>query len=225
MPNSAALIDALATDLQPVTQIASPSRRTVVWLAAAALLIAGITSVMGFRPDLLELLSNPIFDLGRMAALLTGATAAIATFRVSMPGRSLAWLWLPMPFVVIWVGSMGYGCIADWVVEGENGLQLGHSYECLGAILVTSVPLGALLLVMVRHAARVRRVPTAIAGGIALAAIAEAGLTLYHHADATLMDILVHLLGISVVVGVSIAGSGRFFPIVDLLRGRSATPI
>lgn len=218
------LIDSLAAGVEPVRPIASPSLQTMLWLATAALVIAAMTTVMGIRADLLELLSDPIFDLGRIAALLTGITAAIAAFRVSVPGRALAWLWLPMPFLIVWVNTMGYGCLSDWLVEGENGLRLGHSYECFCAILVTSLPLGALLLVMLRHAARVRRIPTAIVGGIALAAIAEAGLTLYHHADATLMDILVHLAGISVVVGGSIAGSGRFFRTVDRLRGRGAAP-
>ena len=178
-----------------------------------------MTGLLGVRPDLLQLLDDPMFDLGRAAALSTGIAAAIATFRVSVPGRSLAWLWLPMPFALIWVATMGYGCLLDWFVEGENGLRFGHSYECFVAILATSVPLGVLLLFMVRHAARVRRIPTAIAGGLALAAIAEAGLTLYHHADATLMDILVHLVTIALVVTVSIAGSGRLFRSVDPLRG------
>jgi hypothetical protein len=218
-PSTAELIDDLATDAEAVGSIAPPTRRTLLWLTAAALLIAALAGIFGLRPDLAQLLHDPMFDVGRSAALLTGIAAAIATFRVSVPGRSLAWLWLPMPFAPVWVGTMGYGCLLDWSMEGENGLQLGHSYECFIAILATSLPLGALLLFMVRHAARVSRIPTAIAGGIALAALTEAGLTLYHHVDATSMDILVHLAAIAIVVAVSIAGSARWFHAVDLFRG------
>jgi hypothetical protein len=224
MAGTAQLIESLTARIEPVTPIASPGRRTVVWLLAAAVVIAGTTWVMGVRDDLAQEFSDCAFVLGCAAAVLTGLTAATAAFRVSVPGRSVAWLWLPMPFLVVWVGTMGYGCISDWIVEGENGLRLGRSYECLAAILVTSLPLGLLLLLMVRHAARVRRVPTAIAGGIALAAIAEAGLKLYHDAEATVMDLLIHLLGMSIVIAISIAASRGLFRRVDPLQSSPAAP-
>lgn len=220
MAGTAHLIDSLTGRVEPVAPIGSPGRRTILWLLSACALVAGVTWVMGPRNDLAQLFADRVFVLGRAAALLTGVTAAIAAFRVSVPGRSLAWLWLPMPFLVLWIGTMGYGCISDWAIEGESGLRLGRSYECLAAILGTSLPLGALLLLMVRHAARVRRIPTAIAGGIALAAIAEAGLTLYHDTDASMMDLLVHLVGVSIVVGVVVSTSKGLFRRVDPLRSQ-----
>jgi hypothetical protein len=222
MARTAELIDSLAADGSAVRPIGRPFKRALAWLAAAAAVIAAMTAIMGIRPDLADELADPMFCVERAAALLTGVSAAIAAFRVSVPGRSLHWLWLPVPFAAVWIGGMGYGCVEDWALEGEAGLRLGRSYECLAAIMATSLPLGVMLLVMVRHAARVRRIPTAIAGGLALAATAEAGLTLYHQTDATLLDILIHLLGIAVVVGVSISASSRLFRLVDVYRSRLA---
>jgi hypothetical protein len=124
---------------------------------------------------------------------------------------------LPLPFAAVWLGAMGEGCLVDWLAEGQRGLRIGHSADCFVAIVVTSVPLGALLFAMVRHAGPVRPVATALAGGLALAAVAEAGLTLYHDVAATVMDLLIHLVAVVVVVALA-ASSAR--PLLGALASR-----
>jgi len=212
MPTTtAALIDQLTAAAAPVRRLRRPTWRALGWLAVAALVIAAITAVEGVRPGLLALFRDPVFALGRAAALATAITGALATFELSLPDRSPRWILLPMPFAALWFGSMGYGCIADWLVEGPAGLELGHSAACFKMILLTSLPLGALLFVMVRHAGPVRPTATALTGGLALAAVAEGGLTLYHDLNATLMDILVHLLAVAVVIALSTGGARSVF--------------
>jgi hypothetical protein len=211
VPSTAALIDRLTADAGPVRRLRRPAWRALGWLAVAALLIAGIAAVAGIRPGLVLLLRDPAFALGRAAALATAVTGALATFELSVPDRSRWWLVLPLPFAALWLGAMGYGCTADWLVEGPAGLQLGHSAGCFKTILLTSLPLGVLLFVMVRHAGPVRPIATALTGGLALAAVAEGGLTLYHDVDATLMDILAHLLAVAVVIALSTSGARAVF--------------
>jgi hypothetical protein len=211
MPTTGELIDRLAAEARPVRRLKRPTVRALAWLALAALFIAVVAALVGIRPGLTAQLRDPWFALGRAGALATAITAAIAAFQLSVPDRSARWLWLPMPFAALWLGTMGYGCVADWLVEGARGLRLGHSAECFQAILITSVPLGALLFVMVRHAGPVRPVATALAAGLALAAVAEGGLTLYHDVEATLMDILVHLVAVAVVVGLATSGARVVF--------------
>ncbi|MEJ0067406.1 MAG: NrsF family protein [Pseudomonadota bacterium] len=164
---------------------------------------------------------DPVFALGRAGALATAIAAALATFELSLPDRSPRWLALPMPFAALWLGTMGYGCIADWLEVGPAGLQLGHSAGCFKTILLTSLPLAAVLFVMVRHAGTVRPIATALAGGLALSAVAEGGMTLYHDVDATLMDVLIHLAAVAVVIGLSTAGARTVF---RLLGPRSPLP-
>lgn len=218
MTATESLIDELSNSAHAVAPIAPPAQRAAIWLGAAALVVSPMTALVGLRPDLLTLMREPMFDVDRLAALLTALTAAVASFHVSVPGRSLAWLWLPLPFAACWIAMMGYGCLADWFREGEEGLRLGGSYECFVAIVGSSLPLGLILLFMVRHAARVRAIPTAIAGGVASAAIAELGLTFYHRADASQMDLLVHLTAMVVVALGAALSSRRAFTIVDPLR-------
>jgi hypothetical protein len=218
MPTTAALIDQLTANAIPVRRLRRPTWRALGWLAVAAVLIAAITAAVGIRPGLLLQFRDPMFALGRAAALATALTAALATFQLSVPDRSPWWLVLPLPFAALWLGAMGYGCIADWLVEGPAGLQLGHGADCFRTILLTSLPLGALLFVMVRHAGPVRPIATALTGGLALAAVAEGGMTLYHDVDATLMDILSHLFAIAVVVALSTSGARAVFRLLGPRR-------
>jgi hypothetical protein len=205
------LIDRLSADARPVRRLARPGVRALAWLAVAALVIAVVTIIEGLRPDLAERLREPGFVLGRAAAVLTAITAAIATFELSLPDRSARWLWLPLPFAAVWLCSMGYGCLSDWLVRGDAGFRLGPSGGCFAGILATSLPLGAVLFAMVRHAGPVRPIATALAAGLALAAVGEAGLTLHHSLDAGLMDILFHLAAVAVVVVLALGGARPIF--------------
>jgi hypothetical protein len=211
MPTTADLIDRLATAARPVRRLAPPTVRALLWLAVAATFVGVAASIAGIRPGLAAEFDDPRFAIGRGAALATAITAALASFQLSVPDRSARWLWLPLPFAALWLGAMGVGCIADWLAEGPQGLTLGHSADCFVAILTTSVPLGALLLVMVRHAGPVRPVATALAAGLALAAVGEGGLTLYHDVDASLMDLLIHLAAIAVVIALALSGSRALY--------------
>src|SRR5271163_2136350 len=127
MPTSTAnLIERLTADAVPVRRLRRPTWRALGWLAVAALLIGVLTAAEGIRPGLGLLFRDPMFALGRAAALATAVTGALATFQLSVPDRSPRWLILPLPFAALWLGAMGYGCIADWLVEGPTGLQPGH---------------------------------------------------------------------------------------------------
>ncbi len=211
MPTTSELIDRLAREAGPVRRLRPPPVRALAWLVAAVIVIAVIAALEGIRPELAERLRNPWFAASRAGAVATAIAAALAAFELSIPDRAPRWLWLPVPFAALWLGSMGYGCIADWIVEGAQGLALGHSADCFTAIVITSLPLGALLLVMVRHAGPVRPVATALAAGLALAAVAEGGLTLYHESEATLMDILFHIAGVAAVLALAQAGGRALF--------------
>ena len=214
MPTTAELIDRLTADARPVRRLRRPAIRALGWLGFALLFVAGITAMEGVRPGLLDLFRDPWFAVGRAAAVATAIAATLASFELSIADRSPRWIWLPLPFALVWLGTMGYGCVVDWLVEGERGLRLGHSAACFQAIMITSVPLGALLFAMVRHAGPVRPVATALAGGLALAAVAEAGLTLYHDVAATVMDLAIHLVAIAVVVGLTVTGARPLFGVL-----------
>jgi hypothetical protein len=217
MATTPELIDRLTADATPVRRLRAPAWRALGWLAIAAVLIGIVTAIVGLRPGLVTALRDPVFALGRGAALATAVTGALATFELSLPDRSSRWLLLPLPFAALWLGTMGYGCLADFLVEGPAGLRLGGD-PCLRSILLISLPLGAVLFAMVRHAGPVRPVPTALAGGLTLAAAAEGGLTLFHDIEASLTDLLAHLLAVAIVIALSTSGARPLFRLLGPRR-------
>lgn len=187
------LIDRLVAECRPVKRLAPPMLRAALWLAVAVGLVLLVSLLRGFRPDLAEQFARPDALLAFVAALLTGVTAAVAAFEVSVPGRARGWALLPVPALGLWLASLGWGCISDWVRLGPDGLAMGHSFECLGSILTTSLPLGLILAVMVRHAGHVRPRATALLGALSVSALASSGVTFFHDLDTALMVLIWHM--------------------------------
>ena len=109
---------------------------------------------------------------------------------VSVPDRVDGWLWLPLPALAAWASTIGYGCFADWVSVGPEGLRWGETARCFATVLLTSVPLGLALAVGVRDAALLRARAVAATGGLAVAALTAAALSLLHPIDATAMILI-----------------------------------
>lgn len=202
------LVEAMVADARPVRRLRPPLLRAVLWLGLSVLVIATAVALAGFRHDLAERLARPWEVAQLTAAVVTGVLAAVAAFHLALPDRSEAWVLLPLPGFGVWVSSLGWGCLADFVRLGPEGLALGASWGCLAFILGLSVPLGGAMLFALRHAAGIRPVPTAAIGVLSVAMLASAGLSLVHHLDAAVMVLLWHTGAVLVAVALS-AGLSR----------------
>jgi hypothetical protein len=140
------LIDELVAGASPVRRLRPPLVRALSWLALAGAILVLLAIGHGVRSDLAEHLRQPIFLVSIAAALATGVLAAIAAFMVSLPDRSQGWLLLPAPTLALWVGTIGYGCLTDWVAVGPDGVHLGETVRCFATLVLTSVPLAIALM-------------------------------------------------------------------------------
>lgn len=202
------LIDALATDVLPVRTLRRPILRTAGWVFFAILVLCLLGVSEGFRPDLASSLRDPMFDLRVAGALLTGMLAAAAAFMVSLPDRSRLWLLLPLPALGVWLSTIGYQCLTDWISVEPDGMRLGDTAQCFATLVLTSAPLSLALLIMVRYAAPIRPVTISLVGSLAVAGFVAVALSLFHAIDATLM-ILMWNLGTAVVFAVLAGTFGR----------------
>lgn len=193
------LIDALVDGATPVRRLRPPLVRAALWLLLAALLLVLIVAGHGPRPDIGDRLQQPVFVLSMIAALTTGILAAIASFQISLPDRSRLWLLLPAPAFAVWLSTIGYGCLSDWVSVGSNDNRIGETVGCFATLLLTSVPLSIAMLMMLRYAALVRPTESSAMSGLAIAAITAFSLSLVHDFDASL-TILVWNLGVAVLI-------------------------
>src|SRR5690349_8730213 len=107
------LIETLTGNLKPVTPLRSPWLRAALWSGFATLAIAVVAMVGGSRADLAAALPQWHFTLPLIGGWLTGVTAAIAVFQISLPDRSPRWVWLPLVPVLLWGSGFVYGCLVN----------------------------------------------------------------------------------------------------------------
>ena len=202
------LIDALVQDATPVRRLRPPLVRAGLWLAFAAIVLGLIAIAHGVRPDFSDRVRQPLFVLSMIGTLATGILAAAASFQISLPDRSRLWTVLPLPPLALWVATIGYGCLTDWVSVDPDGVHMGEAVRCFATLLMTSVPLSIAMLIMLRYAALLRPLEVSVMGGLAVAAVTAFALSLFHDLDATVM-ILIWNLGAAVLIAVLSSVFGR----------------
>jgi hypothetical protein len=203
------LINALAANATPVRRLRPPLTRAAFWLLIAALVVALLAVSQGIRTDLPVRLHDPIFVVGIAATLLTGVLATISAFMVSLPDRSRFWPLLPIPAAIVWLSSIGYQCLTNWVDLGPGAITLGETTRCFATLALTGLPLSLVLGIMLRHAAPLRPPATALTGSLAVAAITATALSLSHKIDATVMILVWNLGTAALFVGLGALFSTR----------------
>ena len=118
------------------------------------------------------------------------------------------WLLLPVPTLLLWLSSIGYGCLTHWVVYDAGTTAADELLRCFSTLLLVSVPLSAAMFVLLRHAARLRPMPVILMAGLAVAALTSTAMSLLHPLDATLM-VLIWNIGASVAIVAIEAALGR----------------
>lgn len=219
MHDTTQLIDQLAARAAPVRRIGSPLHRTALWLLLASAILAGLVMSHGLRSGWWEIVSSPDAAFGWIASLLTGVLAAYAVFQVSVPGRSPRWAWLPLPTALLWFAGLGLGCLHQVAREGSIALAVTtEPMECARAITMTSVPLGFVLLLMVRHAGVVRPGSTALLAMLSAAALSSAGVSMIHDGESALMVLLWHVGAVVVLSALSWAFGRQLFGWIGYTR-------
>jgi hypothetical protein len=157
--------------------------RPVGFMLALALLLAAPVSIaifmteLGVRPDVMNAMRNPFFDL-KFAVTLGLAIPAIAiSLHLSRPEASLrGWAWL----LLIPIGLLVAGIGGEMMMPQRPPMMtrlIGRNFmTCLTSIPLMALPLLAAALIGLRHGAPTR---PAVAGAIAGLLSAGLAATLY----------------------------------------------
>jgi hypothetical protein len=208
------LVRNLTTNAEPVTRLRPPMARAVSWLLLSLTYVAGVVLVVGVRPDIQARLTESRFLLEVVATFMTGAMAAAAAFCAGCPGRPIWERFAPVPFLLVWLASLGEGCWQTWTQPGQ-GLQV--DFVCLPSILAVALVPCILMFVMIRRGAPVAPMTTTALGALASAALGAGALRLFYTLDASVM-ILVWQFGSVILLSLVAALFGR-----AVLRWPSAT--
>jgi hypothetical protein len=169
----------------------------VVLLVAAALALAGKPPALA-HADLWSWLA-----LG--GAALTAVLAALAAFHLADDRDSAVWPLLPVPAALLWAAASGLGYLTMPAGVEATGDTPGEALSCVGFLLMTGVPLLALIVFMLWRAAAVapRRVLTM--GALASAGAAASVLMLVHPHASLALDLCAHATAVAVVLGIAAA--------------------
>lgn len=203
------LIDDLAAGLTPVRRLRPPLLRALGWLAVVAATAAALSAIADLSALQQRLMATPDMWLAVAGSTLTAVLAALAAFHLSLPDARRTWALLPLPAALLWVGASGIGCFRNWLVPGTHVADMGETRDCLMFIVGLSVPLSALLVVMLRRACPLQPGLTAAIAGLAAAAAAATLLNFFHPFDAAATDLAVHTGAVALVIGINRVFSGR----------------
>ena len=204
------LIDQLAAGLTPVRRLRSPMVRAAQWLLLATVVSIMLVIALGVRPDFWQCVLDQSFVLCTGASVAMGVCATVAAFMLSLPDRSRAWVLLPLPAVAVWLSTIGYQCLTNWVALEPDVLSWGEAARCFSTLVVTSLPLAITILVMLRHSTPLRPVLATLTAGLAVSAITATAMSLIHNIDASIMNLVWNLGAAAAVIGASGTIGRRF---------------
>jgi hypothetical protein len=193
------LIAKLAADAAPVKPISPPLQRAVLWVAGFAVVMIAAIWLRGDFAESAARFSDLTVRFEFAGALLTGLTALIAAFFVSLPDRSKLWLALPVLPLSFWLLGSGYGCYLHLVEFGPGGWALGESGNCIGFILGISLPASAALYLALRRSTPLDPIAPLVIGGIGVAGLAAAALQFFHPFEITFLDLGAHVIAVGIV--------------------------
>ena len=191
------LIAALASDARPVRRLAPPGRRAAVWLAG----LLGLSAVAVLRfSDVAHFIArndSPGPALSWVGSLATGIAAVVAAAYLSLPDRPRRWALLPLPFLALWLGASGAGCLS------LPSASQGDSDHCFVFILVLGATVSAFLFWRLRRARPLDGRLVALMGALGAAGLSAALLQFFHPFVITWLDLGAHLAAVGLILAVS----------------------
>lgn len=197
------LIQALARDVTPVKRLPHPLVRGALWLSISAPYIAVIVLAYDLAGYETSVSFDGRFLVEELATVATAVTAAVAAFCCIVPGRDRRIALVPLLPLALWLASIGAQCASQWLKFGVADVSLNVGWECLPpSILIGVVPAIAMVF-MLRRGAPLYPRSTILLGALAVAALGNLGLRLFHAGDVTVMMLVWHLGAVALLCGLA----------------------
>lgn len=146
-------INSLCCDLKPVKPL-RPCWRSALWIVIALCYTGAMVMMIGFRPQLFDRMVNHyfIFEIG--LALMTGMTATLATFWLTLPDSSRYNLFLGVPGTLFSVHM--FWMFDRFLMEGVGATPESWMMGCwMNTALIAGIPAAAVIF-LIRKGASVR---------------------------------------------------------------------
>jgi hypothetical protein len=180
-----------------------PALRAILWMDAVLLVGAGL-ALAGMPPALAPGADRWTW-LALVGSALTAVLAALAAFNLCAPKDNQVWTLLPVPAIVLWAAASGLGALTMSAGAAPADETPADALECVEFLLMTGLPLLALIVFMLWRAAPVAPRRALAMGALASAGAAASLLTLVHPHAAGVLDLCAHAGAIAVMLGIGAA--------------------
>ena len=200
MRNTDKLIEDLATDARPVKPLASPLLRAGLLLAGLLAAMAVLVALGGHVTETIAHLASMPFALELVGAALAGVGAIIAAVTLSVPGRSPAWAYLPLPGLALWLAGGGFECYRQVSELGYAPTSLLASQDCFTFIFGTGLFAAAAAYIFLRRYLSVDAVRVTALTALGSALLAAALLQFLHAHGTNPVDFATHIVAVALLM-------------------------
>jgi hypothetical protein len=186
------LIQHLAERAAPVGRLPAPWRRAALWFAISLPYVAAVIILHSMDVDPSKMLADRRFIIEQIATLLTAGTAALAAFCSVVPGYNRKVLLLPLVPLAVWLATLGEACVRDWMRLGVAALQVRIDWDCLPPAAVIGIVPAIAIVIMLRRGAPLFPRATLALAALAVAALGNFALRIYHVGDVSIMVLVWH---------------------------------
>lgn len=190
------LIEDLAAGAKPVKPLASPLARASLLLAGLITAMASLAAFGGHVTDTLAHLTTMPFTLELGGALLAGVSAIAAAIALSVPGRSRAWAYLPLPGLALWLAGGGLECYRQVSEFGYVPTSLFASADCFTFIVAAGFPTALAVYIFLRRHLSIDAVRVTALATLGSALLAATLLQFIHAHGTNPVDFATHIVAV-----------------------------
>lgn len=190
------LIERLSRSAAPVKPLWPPYLRAAAFVAGALLVMSAVAALAGQANIVFANLGDMPFAAAFVGALVTGICAVVAAIMTSVPGRSEAWAFLPLPGAVLWLLSGGVECYRYVAAFGLGGDGPFASLGCFLFIVMAGVPAAVGVFFLLRRTVSINLVGVTALAGLGAAMLAVALLQFFHPPGTNPVDFATHIVAV-----------------------------
>jgi hypothetical protein len=190
------LIDRLAQEAAPVKPLAPPLLRAGAFVAGLGVVMAAFAVFSGHVEETIAQLASLPFAAELAGAVIAGIGAIVAAVMLSIPGRSRAWVWLPVPGIALWLLGGGLECYRQVATLGYVPTSLFASSACFTFITTVGLPTAAAAYVLLRRSLSVDVARVTALAGLGAALLAAALLQFIHAHGTNPVDFGTHVVAV-----------------------------
>ena len=162
--------------------------------------MAAFAAFGGHVKETLAHLASMPFTLELAGALLAGVCAIVAAVTLSIPGRSQAWAYFPLPGIALWLAGGGLECYRQVSDLGYAPTSLFASRDCFLFIVSAGLPAAALAYIFLRRHLSIDAVRVTALATLGSALLAAALLQFVHAHGTNPVDFATHIVAVTLLM-------------------------